>query len=180
MPHSSLLFWLHHCVQLKCAIFTRSDALVRWEIVLTPTKKSFPNFKKIPQLVWMTSRPFKASKKQPVSLTPSLVCINMPLPDTIISIPSNIICNNLISIHRDKYVWERGLKIVDRKGNDMKLSGSCQAWCVLTQPAWLTGKHLDKIPCPIATENLHSQGIRALCGEECQVSWLVREGTKMP
>lgn len=128
----------------------------------------------------MTSRPFKALKKQPGSLTPSLVCINMPLPDTIISTPSNRICNNLISIHRGKYVGGRDLKIVDGKRNYVKLSGSCQAWCQLTQPAWLTGKHLDKIPCQTATENLHSQGIRALCGEECQLPRLVREGTKMP
>lgn len=75
----------------------------------------------------MVSRPFKASKKQPASLTPSLVCINMPLPDTIISIPSNRICNNLISIHRGKYVWGRVLKIFDGKRNYVRLSGFFQS-----------------------------------------------------
>lgn len=75
----------------------------------------------------MTSRPLKASKKQPVSLTPSLLGINVPLPDTIISRPSNRRCNNLISIHRDKYVWGRALQVVDGKRNYVKLSGFFQA-----------------------------------------------------
>lgn len=88
-----------------------------------------------------------------------------------ISIPSNIICNNLISSHMSKYVLGRVLKIVCGKRNyaSQTFQGSFRELpnlCQLIQSAWVTGKHLDKIPCQNAVKNLGSQGIRAPCVEE--------------
>lgn len=70
-----------------------------------------------------------------------------------------------------KYALGRILKIVCGKRNYASQTFQDSYWelptlCQLTQSAWITGKHLDKIARQNAIKNLDGQGIKTPCIEE--------------